>query len=76
MVENQSIELKENWKDEYLELIVGFANANGGKLLIGYNQNSDVIGLSNTKKLQNDILTKIKNHLNINVDINILNKDL
>jgi len=75
MVENQSIELKENWKDGYLELIVGFANANGGKLLIGYNQNSDVIGLSNTKKLQNDILTKIKNHLNINVDINILNKD-
>ena len=73
MVENQSIELKENWKDEYLELIVGFANANGGKLLIGYNQNSDVIGLSNTKKLQNDILTKIKVRLIMSILVIILN---
>lgn len=75
MVENQSIEFKENWKDEYLELIVGFANANGGTLFIGYNKNNNIIGLNNAKKIQNTVLNSIKNHLNINVDVNILKED-
>ena len=33
MSENQSIEFKEIWKDEYLKWICGFANANGESLL-------------------------------------------
>ena len=37
MVENQNIEWKETWKDEYLKWICGFANANGGKIIIGKN---------------------------------------
>jgi ATP-dependent DNA helicase RecG len=32
MPENQNIEWKESWKDEYLKWICGFANDNGGKL--------------------------------------------
>jgi len=28
--ENQTVEWKETWKDEYLKWICGFANANGG----------------------------------------------
>ena len=35
--ENQNIEWKESWRDEYLKWICGFANANGGKLIIGVN---------------------------------------
>jgi len=35
MSENQNIEWKESWRDEYLKWICGFANANGGKLIIG-----------------------------------------
>jgi len=37
MRETQNIEWKENWRDEYLKWICGFANAEGGKLFIGIN---------------------------------------
>jgi ATP-dependent DNA helicase RecG len=30
MSENQNIEWKESWRDEYLKCICGFANAKGG----------------------------------------------
>ena len=30
MIENQDIEFKSVWKDEYLKWICGMANANGG----------------------------------------------
>jgi ATP-dependent DNA helicase RecG len=33
MIENQNIEYKESWRDEYLKWICGFANAKGGKIL-------------------------------------------
>ncbi len=35
--ENQKIEWKETWRDEYLRWICGFANAQGGVLIIGKN---------------------------------------
>lgn len=35
MSENQNIEWKESWRDEYLKWICGFANAVGGKIYIG-----------------------------------------
>ena len=35
MNENQNTEWKESWRDEYLKWICGFANAQGGKLIIG-----------------------------------------
>ena len=35
--ENQNIEWKESWRDEYLKWICGMANAQGGKLYIGIN---------------------------------------
>ena len=37
MNENQNIEWKESWRDEYLKWICGFANATGGKIYIGMN---------------------------------------
>ena len=36
-MENQNIEWKESWRDEYLKWICGFANAQGGHLEIGRN---------------------------------------
>jgi len=35
MPEQQNIEYKSVWKDEYLKWICGFANAQGGTLVIG-----------------------------------------
>ena len=34
MKENQNIEFKQSWRDEYLQYICGFANAQGGTLYI------------------------------------------
>jgi ATP-dependent DNA helicase RecG len=42
MGESQSIEYKKSWRDEYLKWICGFANANGGKLFIGIDDNGMV----------------------------------
>ena len=36
-MESQIVEYKEWWRDEYLKWICGFANAEGGKILIGVN---------------------------------------
>ena len=35
MIENQYIEFKRVWKDDYLKSICAFANAQGGTLYIG-----------------------------------------
>ena len=33
--EDQNIEYKQSWREEYLKWICGFANADGGRMLIG-----------------------------------------
>lgn len=43
MPEMQNIEWKVKWKDEYLEWICGFANAQGGKIYIGCDDNGHVV---------------------------------
>lgn len=58
MPEQQNIEWKESWRDEYLKWICGFANANGGKIIIGKDDNGIVVGLNNSKKLLEDIPKK------------------
>ena len=71
MVENQNIEWKETWKDDYIKWICGFANADGGIIFIGKNDNVNVIGLNNAKKLLEDIPNKVRNLLGIIVDVNL-----
>ncbi len=71
MVENQNIEWKETWKDDYIKWICGFANADGGIIFIGKNDNGNVIGLNNAKKLLEDIPNKVRNLLGIIVDVNL-----
>ncbi|MDR1483408.1 MAG: putative DNA binding domain-containing protein [Planctomycetaceae bacterium] len=71
MQENQNIEYKSIWKDEYLKWICGFANANGGVLYIGKNDNGNVIGVKNAKKLLEDLPNKITAILGIVVDVNL-----
>ncbi len=71
MSENQNIEYKESWRDEYLKWICGFANANGGKIYIGKNDFGEVVGLKDSKKLLEDIPNKTKDILGILVDVNL-----
>ena len=74
MPENQNIEWKSKWKDEYLEWICGYANAQGGKIYIGCDDNGNIIGLPNARKLLEDIPNKIRDAMGIIVGVNLLEK--
>jgi ATP-dependent DNA helicase RecG len=71
MSEDQNIEFKESWRDECLKWICGFANAQGGKIYIGKNDDGDIIGLTDAKKLMEDILNKVRDILGILIDVNL-----
>jgi len=73
--ENQDIEFKRLWKDEYIKWICGFANAKGGKIYIGVDDFGQDIGIDNAKKLLEDIPNKIRDILGIIVDVNMKTKD-
>lgn len=67
--ESQNIEFKEIWKDEYLKQICGFANSNDGTIFIGVDDNSNIVGVSNAKKLLEDLPNKINDILGIIPDV-------
>ena len=72
MPEQQNIEWKESWRDEYLKWICGFANAQGGKLYIGCDDSGNVVGIDNSKKLLEDIPNKVRDAMGIIVGVNLL----
>ena len=65
MPESQNIEYKSTWRDEYLKWICGFANANGGTIFIGKDDNGEVVGASDSKKLLEEIPNKVRDVLGI-----------
>ncbi|MES3008231.1 MAG: ATP-binding protein [Pseudomonadota bacterium] len=50
MKETQQIEWKEPWRDEFLKWICGFANADGGVLHIGRNDQGVVVGVPDAER--------------------------
>jgi ATP-dependent DNA helicase RecG len=71
MLESQNIEYKSVWKDEYLKWLCGFANAQGGTLYIGKDDNGNVVGVKNAKRLLEDLPNKISTILGIVPDVNL-----
>ena len=71
MPEHQNIEYKSSWRDEFLREICGFANAQGGTLSIGKDDNGNVVGVKNAKKLLEDLPNKITAILGIVADVNL-----
>lgn len=67
--ETQSGEFKQSWRDEYLKWICGFANAHGGKLVIGVDDDGIAIGVANARKLLEDIPNKIRDTMGIVADV-------
>ena len=74
-VENQDIEFKQNWQDDYLKWICAFANTNGGTLYIGVNDDGSICGVSDYKKLSESIPLKIKQTMGLLCDVTIENDD-
>ena len=73
--ESQNIEWKQSWQDEYLKWICGFANAQGGRLYIGMDDDGVVVGLRGSDKLLEDLPNKIRDMLGLMPHINLLHKD-
>ena len=69
MREDQNTEFKASWRDEHLKIICAFANTNGGKLYIGINDDGEIIGVKDSKKLMDDIPNKAINYLGIIVGV-------
>lgn len=74
MAENQNVEWKETWRDEYLKWICGFANAQGGKIYVGTKDDGSVIGVTDSKKLLEEIPNKIQTTMGIIADVNLLSE--
>jgi ATP-dependent DNA helicase RecG len=72
MPEQQNIEYKQSWHDDYLKWVCGFANAQGGIIYIGKDDNGKVLGVADYKKLLEDLPNKIRDILGIMVDVNLL----
>lgn len=71
MPESQNIEYKQSWRDEYLKWICGFANASGGSIFIGKDDNGNVVGLTDAKRLLEEIPNKVRDVLGILTDVNL-----
>ena len=71
MPEHQEVEWKESWRDEYLKWLCGYANAHGGTLFIGKDDDGNVVGVKNSKKLLEDLPNKIVSALGIVADVSL-----
>jgi ATP-dependent DNA helicase RecG len=75
MKEQQNMEWKESWRDDYLRWICGFANADGGVLVIGRNDRGQPVGIANAARLLEEIPNKVRDVLGIMVAVNRVTED-
>lgn len=71
MKENQQVEWKSSWRDDYLKWVCGFANAEGGRLIIGRDDKGAAIGVQDAERLIEEIPNKVRDLLGIMVDVNL-----
>lgn len=69
--EHQHIEWKESWRDDHLKSICGFANADGGMLVIGRNDQGLAVGARDAARLLVDLPNKVRDVLGIMVDVDL-----
>lgn len=56
--ESQNTEYKSQWHDKYLAYISAFANTQGGTLFVGIDDSGEVVGISNTNYLLENLPNK------------------
>ena len=69
--ETQNVEWKRSWRDDYLVWICGFANAQGGILEIGKDDEGEIVGVRNVLSLLEEIPSKVRSLLGIVVEVNL-----
>jgi ATP-dependent DNA helicase RecG len=71
MIKQQNMEYKSLRQDEYLKRICGFARAQNGTHYIGKDDNGEVVGRKNAKRLMEDLSSKITAISGIVADVNL-----
>ena len=69
MREGQTLELKLVWNENACKTVCAFANAEGGKLYLGYNDAGGLVGLKNAKADAENIPNTIRHKLDIFVSV-------
>jgi ATP-dependent DNA helicase RecG len=72
VMENQNLEWKQSWNDDFLKTLCGFANAGGGVMEIGRQNDGEVIGVPKAKKLLEDLPNKIRSAMGIVPSIDVI----
>ena len=67
--ESQKTEYKSSWQNQYFQWICGYANAKGGKLYIGVNDDGYVVGLHDTRYLLDTLPNQVIDTMGIVVDV-------
>ena len=71
MKENQHIEFKQSWRDEYLKYICGFANSQGGTLYIGIDDKGEVCGIKNAHTLLENLPNQINQTMGLLAQVDL-----
>ncbi len=75
MPESLNAEYRSYWTDECLEWICGYANAQGGKMYIGLDDDGNATGLPDASKLADDIPGMVRDAMGIFVGIKLREQD-
>ena len=63
MNESEQIEFKENYTEKIYKEIISFLNTNSGTIYIGYDDNGNLVGLKNSKEIEEKISNGIKTNI-------------
>jgi ATP-dependent DNA helicase RecG len=70
--EQQQLEWKASWQDEHLKWVCAFTNSRGGTLVIGRDDAGRAVGLSQARKLLEDLPNKVRDLLGVVVQVNLV----
>jgi ATP-dependent DNA helicase RecG len=71
MPESQTLEWKASWRDDHMKWVCGFANAEGGTLVIGRDDKGKLVGLPETRLLLEELPNKLRDLLGIMAEVNL-----
>ena len=74
-MEKQTLEWKRQWREEFLKGICGLANAQGGALEIGRDDNGVVVGIDNARELLEELPSIIRHALGIVPSVELLDEN-
>ena len=70
--ESETLEFKRIWKPEYLKTLCAFANMSGGILLVGINDDAEIIGVENVNTFLETLPKQISDNIGITASVILL----